>query len=165
MPVKQLFLPALIIAALSACATNSEKSPAPVEEVALPETTPAPAAPPIAREQTPEPEPASLQTVFYFEFDQARLSANSKATLREHAQRLVDTPRNIRIEGHSDERGSTQYNLNLGQKRANAVRDFLISNGVSASQIETVSFGEQNPHSNGNYEAAWQQNRRVELKL
>ena len=70
----------------------------------------------------------------------------------------------IRIEGHADERGTEAYNQELGQRRAEAVRDLLISKGVSASQIQTVSYGEKNPDITGSGEPVWQKNRRVVLK-
>ena len=113
----------------------------------------------------PEPEPLpELDTVFYFEFDRAVLMPEARAALTAHAERIKAESRSIRLEGHADERGTREYNMALGERRANAVRDFLVLQGVSSSAIETVSYGEEYPAVVGSYESAWAQNRRVELK-
>uniref|UniRef100_UPI00165FE7AB peptidoglycan-associated lipoprotein Pal n=1 Tax=Teredinibacter waterburyi TaxID=1500538 RepID=UPI00165FE7AB len=106
---------------------------------------------------------AGVDHVFYFDFDQAILKADSRAALMIHAEVLKDSPKSIRLEGHADERGSREYNMALGERRANAVRDFLILQGVSSSLIETVSYGEERPAEVGGYDSAWSKNRRVEL--
>ena len=67
-------------------------------------------------------------------------------------------------EGHTDERGTREYNLALGERRANTVRDYMVANGVPSYRIETISYGEENPVAYGSGESNWQQNRRVELK-
>ena len=107
---------------------------------------------------------ANVAKTFYFEFDQSILTAEARAALLIHAEILNDSPRDIRLEGHADERGSREYNIALGERRANAVRDFLVLQGVDASSIETVSYGEESPANSGSYESAWSANRRVELK-
>lgn len=104
-----------------------------------------------------------LATVFYFDFDQSTLTAATRALLTAHAADLKTFPRNIRLEGHADERGTREYNIALGERRANAIRDYLRSEGVS-SPIEVISFGEEKPVNSGGFEAAWSLNRRVELK-
>ena len=101
--------------------------------------------------------------VFYFEFDSFVLTEQTRAALLAHAEYLKAAPRSLRLEGHADERGSREYNMALGEKRANAVKDFLASQGVS-SAIEVVSFGEEQPAEKGHTEASWSKNRRVELK-
>jgi peptidoglycan-associated lipoprotein len=106
---------------------------------------------------------ADLGTLFYFEFDQSTLTAATRALLIAHAADLKTYPRNIRLEGHADERGTREYNMALGERRAIAVRDFLVSEGVT-TPIEVVSYGEEQPVSTGGFEAAWSQDRRVELK-
>ncbi len=116
-----------------------------------------------AEEEVPPPLP-ELDTVFYFDFDQAVLLPEARAALTAHAERLKAEPRSLRLEGHADERGTREYNMALGERRANAVRDFLVLQGVSASAIETVSYGEEYPAVVGSYESAWEQNRRVEMK-
>ncbi len=107
---------------------------------------------------------ASIPTVFYFEFDQSTLTAETRAALDMHAKRLRNANNNIRLEGHADERGTREYNLALGERRAKAVANYLALQGVSRSQVEAISYGEERPASLGQNEQAWGQNRRVELK-
>ena len=103
-----------------------------------------------------------LNTIFYFEYDQARLAQADLATLAVHAQILRDhRNRSVQIEGHCDERGTREYNLALGERRSEAVRRYLISAGVRATQVETVSYGEERPVDPGHDENAWAQNRRA----
>lgn len=119
-----------------------------------------------AEERARQAERAKCETadsVFYFDFDQSLLRAESRAALIAQAHCLQKYGSGIRIEGHADERGSREYNMALGERRANAVRDFLVLNGVSNSSIETVSYGEERPASSGSDEGSWAQNRRVEL--
>ena len=106
----------------------------------------------------------SADTVFYFAFDKAVLSDDSRAALIENAQFLMSNPRAVRLEGHADERGTREYNMALGERRANAVKDFMILQGVSGSMIEVVSYGEERAASFGSNAGAWSMNRRVELK-
>lgn len=106
---------------------------------------------------------ADLGSVFYFEFDQSTLTAATRALLIAHAADLKTYPRNVRLEGHADERGTREYNMALGERRAMAVRDFLRSEGVT-TPIEVVSYGEEQPVSSGGFEAAWSLDRRVEIK-
>lgn len=107
---------------------------------------------------------AVLSSVVYFDFDQYSLTAESRAVLLAHADKLKGASVAVRLEGHADERGSREYNLALGEKRANAVRDFLVTQGVSGSSLEVVSFGEEQPAATGSDESSWSQNRRVEVK-
>ena len=84
--------------------------------------------------------------------------------LAAHARYLVENPsRRVRLEGHADERGSREYNIGLGERRAQSVRRVLMLQGADGGQIVTVSFGEERPAAFGNTEEAWAQNRRVEL--
>ncbi|MBS99809.1 MAG: peptidoglycan-associated lipoprotein [Oceanospirillaceae bacterium] len=106
-----------------------------------------------------------LQTVFYFDFDQSVVKQDGFADLEAHARYLSQNPgASVRLEGHADERGTREYNIALGERRANAVERLLIVNGASASQVETISYGEEKPAVMGQGEASWAQNRRVELK-
>lgn len=107
---------------------------------------------------------ASLKTVFYFDFDQATLSASTRADLDAQIAVLKDTGAAIRLEGHADERGTREYNMALGERRANAVANYLIVNGIARNRIETVSYGEESPVASGSGESSWSANRRVELK-
>ena len=148
------------------CSSTSEVvEEAPPEQTAAPEPVAEPTPPPVVMQEVPEPEPEPvLDTVFYFDFDQASLRPEARAMLSEHAARIKQTDSTVRIEGYADERGSEQYNKALGERRANAVKEFLVSMGVSASNIQTVSYGESNPRADGKDESAWQENRRVEIK-
>jgi peptidoglycan-associated lipoprotein len=105
-----------------------------------------------------------LSNTVYFDFDQYTLTAESRAVLLAHAHQLKGASVAVRLEGHADERGSREYNMALGEKRANAVRDFLVTQGVNGSSLEVVSFGEEQPAATGSDEASWVQNRRVEVK-
>lgn len=102
-----------------------------------------------------------LRTV-HFDFDSARIRADQAATMESNAFWLLDHPdARIIVEGHCDERGTREYNLALGQRRADAAADYLISLGVDPSRIETVSFGEELPAVPGYDETAWAANRRA----
>ncbi|KKL06717.1 hypothetical protein LCGC14_2593250, partial [marine sediment metagenome] len=105
-------------------------------------------------------------TTFYFDFDTSEIKPEARDVLVAHARYLSSNPRQkVRLEGHGDERGSKEYNLALGERRANAVQRFLIVNGVSRGQMETVSYGEEKPAVMGSSESAWAQNRRVQLEF
>lgn len=100
-------------------------------------------------------------TVFYFDFDVAEFRQADRDVLTYHAKDLAANPsKRIRLEGHADERGTREYNLALGARRANAVRDFLISQGVNASRVQTISFGKERPVSLCSEESCWSKNRR-----
>jgi peptidoglycan-associated lipoprotein len=109
-------------------------------------------------------DPASLETVFYFDFDQATLDAGTRADLDAQIARLKKTTGPVRLEGHADERGTREYNIALGERRANAVADYMAINGIPRYRIETVSYGEERPAAFGQSEASYAKNRRVELK-
>jgi peptidoglycan-associated lipoprotein len=105
-----------------------------------------------------------LDTVFYFDFDKATLRPESRSALQGHAANLRSNPKYIRLEGHTDERGTREYNMALGERRGNAVRDFLVLNGVDSGLVEVISYGEESPAAFGSDESSWAMNRRVELK-
>lgn len=120
--------------------------------------SPAPTAEEIARDA------ALRTTVFYFDFDVAEFKADDRETLTFHAQDLAGNPdQSIRLEGHADERGTREYNLALGERRANGILNYLIVNGASRAQIEVVSYGEERPDETGQSEQAYAMNRRVEI--
>jgi len=105
-----------------------------------------------------------LRTVFYFDFDQAVVRQEGFADLEAHARYLSQNPSaSVRLEGHADERGTREYNMALGERRAKAVERLLVVNGASSSQIESISFGEEKPAVLGHSSEAWSKNRRVEL--
>ncbi len=108
--------------------------------------------------------PANLERVVYFDFDQSALKPESRTLLLQHAAQLRTNNRRVVLEGHTDERGTREYNIALGERRANSVRDFLVLQGINANRIETVSYGEERPAVLGSNESAWSRNRRVELR-
>jgi peptidoglycan-associated lipoprotein len=144
---------AFVMAFLTACSSNSTKKETDTPVV---DNTPV--------EQSVNEVDVSLSNVVYFEFDKYDLTAESRAVLLAHADKLRGASVAVRLEGHADERGSREYNMALGEKRANAVRDFLVTQGVSGSSLEVISFGEEQPVALGSDEASWAQNRRVEVK-
>lgn len=111
-----------------------------------------------------EKEAMSAGTVFYFEYDSSRLTAAAQTALDAHVALLKSNDRSVRLDGHTDERGTRDYNMALGERRANAVRDYMVVNGVASYRIETVSYGEEQPNAYGSGEGNWSKNRRVELK-
>lgn len=112
-----------------------------------------------------DPSAGELGSVIYFDFDSSDVRAADQDLVARHAMNLGnDGMARVRLEGHADERGSREYNIGLGERRAQAVRQLLLIQGVSASQIATVSFGEERPAAFGSSEADYSQNRRVEFK-
>lgn len=105
-----------------------------------------------------------VATVFYFEFDKSLLNADARAALNIHAERLRSNPRPVRLEGHADERGTREYNMALGERRANAVKEYLVLQGVDGSYLEAISYGEERPAQLGSDDQSWSLNRRVEMK-
>lgn len=117
----------------------------------------------LSQEQI-QAENALRQTVFYFDFDIAEFRAADRETLTYHARDLAANPsKRLRLEGHADERGTREYNLALGERRANSILNYLIVNGAARSQIEVVSYGEERPAMTGQSESVYNRNRRVEV--
>ncbi len=107
----------------------------------------------------------TLGTVIYFEFDSSEIRLQDQDLVAAHAIALnQDSFAGVRLEGHADERGSREYNIGLAERRSQAVRQMLMIQGVNASQIQTVSFGEERPAAFGNSDSDYAQNRRVEIK-
>ena len=106
----------------------------------------------------------NLDDLIYFEFDKATLSSDSKDLISEYVE-FAKNAKAIRLEGHCDERGTREYNLALGERRALEVRDYLIVKGISGKKIRVVSFGEEKPLKRASTEQAWSENRRVEISL
>ncbi len=104
------------------------------------------------------------QTILYFDFDQSGIKDQYRDVLAAHAAYLASNPGlSLRLEGHADERGSREYNIGLGERRAQAVKRALLLNGVSTANLKTISFGEEKPRVQGTSESSWAENRRVEL--
>ncbi|MBE0511149.1 MAG: peptidoglycan-associated lipoprotein Pal [Chromatiales bacterium] len=111
-----------------------------------------------------DPESVLSKRVFYFDFDSAELPAADQAALEVHARFLNANPRiSVVLEGHTDERGSREYNLALGERRAQTIERLLSLQGVAGAQMQVISFGEERPVALGHHEDAWALNRRVEL--
>lgn len=116
-------------------------------------------------EYLPDPSAGELQMVIYFEFDSSEVRPQDRDLVSRHAMLMSNNMRvKVRLEGHADERGSREYNIGLGERRSQAIRQMLMIQGVSAAQIATVSFGEERPASFGSSESDYAQNRRVEIK-
>lgn len=113
----------------------------------------------------PVEETIELKSI-YFAYDKYNLTDESIAALSENASTLMDKPNlEIVIEGHCDERGTEEYNLALGEKRALAARDFMVRFGIAKSRISIISYGEERPADPGQNEAAWAKNRRAEFVI
>lgn len=170
MNFKHLVVPiGLLGIVLAGC---SKKKPAPVVEPP----------PPVIQETRPEPQPepkvdeealrrqriqARINEVFkpvYFQYDQSTLTPESQAVLQEIAKLMKEVPEiSSRVEGHADERGTNEYNLALGERRALAVQEYLANFGVAKGRLQTISYGEEKPAQMGADESAWSKNRRVEF--
>ena len=104
-------------------------------------------------------------SVIYFDFDSYEVRPEDQDTVRRHAMQMGNDSRLVvRLEGHADERGSREYNIGLGERRAQAVRQALMVQGVNGMQIKTVSFGEERPASMGSSESDYALNRRVQFE-
>ena len=111
-----------------------------------------------------DPESPLNERIVYFEFDRSDIPTAHLKTLDAHARYLIENPDvKIRLEGHADERGSREYNIGLGDRRAQAVRRILLFQGVANDQVSTVSYGEERPAVQGHTEDAYAKNRRVEI--
>jgi len=114
-----------------------------------------------------EKEDGALREIrtFYFDFDKSSVKPESRTALMAHAMFLAANPNvNVTLEGHSDERGTKEYNLALGERRGQSVERFLVVNGVARTQLEVVSFGEEKPVATGHDESSWAKNRRVMIQ-
>jgi peptidoglycan-associated lipoprotein len=113
-----------------------------------------------------EPEPLTSGDFqkCYFDFDKSNIRPDAARALEYNAELLKSNPGvNITIEGHCDERGTVEYNLALGERRANSAREYLVNLGISANRMETISFGKERPVALGHNEESWQLNRRCEF--
>jgi len=172
----RLALIGLAAASLAACASRPKPEPA-VPQQPAPAVQPAepakPYTPPPMPAQPIGPIPGSAQDFvvnigerIYFDTDEYVVRADAQPLLAGQAQWLNRYPSvKVRIEGNADERGTREYNLALGARRANAVRDFLVAQGVAAARIETLSYGKERPIDAGTTEEAWAKNRNARTAL
>ncbi len=144
-------------------AAGCGKKPRPSTEITKP---PAPAEQPVKpAETTPPPDQSTKEMVFadiFFDYDKANLREDARLTLEGNARMLVQRPEvKLLLEGHCDERGTVEYNLALGDRRAQSVKTFLVEFGVDAGRVTTISYGEERPFAQGHDESAWSLCRRV----
>lgn len=116
-------------------------------------------------EETPGPQAGLLaKRIVYFDFDSSEIKGDGTDIVAAHAKYLATNPTaRVRLEGHTDDRGSREYNIGLGERRAQSVRRALLLQGASEAQLSTVSYGAERPAVAGHDEAAWSKNRRVEI--
>jgi len=173
----------LSIFLISCCAKKQVRPPEAVAPAPVPEEKAAPSIveekPTVkmeelkAAEEKKKAEEKLLQEIkefesvmIHFDFDKYDLKPEARKILKKKAEWLLKHPEfNVRIEGHCDERGTNEYNLALGERRANAAKQYLIELGVSADRISTISYGEERPLDPRHCEEAWAKNRRDEFKL
>jgi peptidoglycan-associated lipoprotein len=176
---QRLLLAAAATAVAVGCAsTTLDEKPAPVAEKSAPAPAAAPAPAPapdtrtVARVDTApktidplsDPNSALAKRSVFFDFDRFEVRSEFQPLVEAHGRYLATTKsRRIVIEGNADERGSREYNLALGQKRADAVRSRLTLLGATDTQIETISYGEERPRAAGHDESSWAQNRRADI--
>lgn len=110
------------------------------------------------------PRASMRNRTIYFDFDRDEVKAEFRQIIADHGRYLAANPSaRVRLEGHADERGSREYNIGLGERRAQSVRQALLLQGAGASQLTTVSYGEERPAATGSDEESWSLNRRVEI--
>ena len=161
-----LMVSLLSVAVLAGCSSNKTKS-ASVAEVAPPADTTTPAYTGTAGAYGPEDldtDPCLRQRVIHFDFDQYTVKPEYQAVINCHAKYLRDRPSSRQtLEGNTDERGSREYNLGLGERRGNAASSAVQASGGSAGQLTVVSYGEERPVCTESNEECWARNRRAEL--
>lgn len=149
---------------LAACAKKApEELPPPPADTTAPvtDTTPTNTGPQVGSQMHFE-NAVNGQNVIYFDTDRYNIDSADAAALQTQAQYLGQYPQvNITVEGHADERGTREYNLALGERRANSAKNYLVSLGIAANRIRTVSYGKERPVALGSNEEAWAQNRRA----
>lgn len=147
----------------AACTTTADKEPEP--QATQPDTTSAAQdTGPIQGDPFSDPNNPLSTTTVYFDFDSSEIKSGDREVIMAHARYLADNSgTRITLEGHADERGTREYNIALGERRAKAVSQLMLLQGVSQSQIDIISFGEERPVNPGHDESAWSVNRRVEI--
>jgi len=167
MTINKLFAVSVLALAITGCASDGgvTEDAAMIDESQTQEVAESPEMDAANTEEALVSNPLLDQTTIYFGYDRAEILPEFKDVLNAHAEFLVANPQsNIIFEGHCDERGTIEYNLALGERRANTVKSYLIVQGVSPSQLESVSFGEERPASFGSDEMTWSKNRRAEIR-
>lgn len=159
MTVRSISVLALVCLSLVACKKHINQAQGPMPD-------------PEPRAQVPPPAADAVQAMVQnfsrvsFSFDSAALSDGSHAALSANARILQDHPGlRIEVQGHADDRGTTDYNLALGERRATTIRKLLVAQGVSVSRVKTLSYGEERPLDPSAGETAWAENRRAEFRI
>jgi peptidoglycan-associated lipoprotein len=171
---QSLFLAVALAAALAGCASGVNLDDQVPVETRSAQTTPPGGPGTGGQTQVPQVQagdtasnqsgPVNVSRIVYFDFDSYVVKQEFQPLIEAHARYLKqDARRHVVIEGNTDDRGGSEYNLALGQKRSEAVRQALTLLGVRDNQIEAVSFGKEKPAATGNDESAWAQNRRAEI--
>ena len=170
--MKNLVIVVVLATFLVACASKKPVTPADgsapekaAETASSTDSSSSPTSTPtVGVDPLNDPQSLLATRSLYYPLDGYAVQAADEETVQEHAKYLAANPgRKIRVEGNADERGSTEYNLALGQRRADGVKKMLVLGGAKSSQIETASYGEEKPKAEGHGEAAWSQNRRADL--
>ena len=173
--MKKIALSIVVASLVAACGSQEVKKDVPVADRTTPTTQPSRPAtstttspttqPAIAANPLTDPKNILSKRSVYFDFDSNVVKDEFRPVVQAHARYMVDRKdARIRVEGNCDERGSREYNLALGERRAEAVKRVMTVLGVQEGRIETVSFGEEKPAAAGHDEAAWAQNRRSDIK-
>ena len=163
--MKKLVISIVLVNLLAACASQKPKEAPVAAAPAAPVAAPV-AAPAAQTNVDPLNDPKSILAgrSVYYPFDVAAVQDADKPLVQAHAKYLGDNAnRKVRLEGNCDERGSNEYNLGLGQRRADGVQKMLELGGAKAAQLTSVSYGEEKPKAAGHDEASWSQNRRTDL--
>jgi peptidoglycan-associated lipoprotein len=150
-----------LVLAIGGCCHMKKAAPAP-----MPTTEVAPA--PVVQEPAPAPEPEIMLTLdpIYFDFDKSNLKPEAIATLKKDAAALQKNPAmKVRIEGNCDERGTSEYNMALGDRRAVSAMKNLVTLGIAADRITTISYGKEKPSCTEHNEGCWSKNRRDDLNV
>ncbi len=168
--MKKIVISIVLLNLLAACASQKPHEEAAAPAASAPvsrsvDTTTAPAAAPQAKvDPLNDPKSILAGRSVYYPFDVAAVQDADKPLVQAHAKYLGDNAsRKVRLEGNCDERGSNEYNLGLGQRRADGVQKMLELGGAKAAQLNSVSYGEEKPRAAGHEEASWSQNRRTDL--
>ncbi len=167
MAFNKLFAVSVLALSITGCASDGgvTEDSAMIDESQTQEVAQSPEMDAASTEQAEVTNPMLDQTTIYFGYDRAEILPEFKDVLNAHAEFLVANPQSsIVFEGHCDERGTIEYNLALGERRANTVKSYLIVQGVNPGQLESVSFGEERPASFGSDEMTWSKNRRAEIR-
>jgi peptidoglycan-associated lipoprotein len=177
--IKRMLMALAMAAVLAGCGSNVKLDDVPVEDKGATAVMPSTGQPggstggatqssvaPVAVDPSAgqAPGPAGVARIVLFDYDSYVIKPEFQSLVEAHARFLkANTQRRVALEGHTDERGGREYNLALGQRRAEAVRRALTLLGVNDAQVEAVSFGEEKPADSGSSESSWSQNRRVEI--